>query len=218
MRFMMLVKATKDFEAGVWPDEKLLSEMAKWTEELVKAGARLESGRLQPSSTGVRVRYANGKFTVTDGPFAESKELIAGFCLIQAKSRDEAIEWAKRVPFQEGEIELRPLYELFDFPVDPAEKPDGWREKEEQFRRLTPRCALAERASARSVPSSSSRTSVRARRSNAFARWERGRSRRDRCPRMRNMGLTGGSNLCSPVSLGPAEPHLALGAQGHQGH
>src|SRR5216683_8032513 len=100
MRFMMLVKATKDFEAGVWPDEKLLSEMAKWTEELVKAGARLESGRLQPSSKGVRVRYANGKFTVTDGPFAETKELIAGFCLIQVKSRDEAIAWARRVPFQ----------------------------------------------------------------------------------------------------------------------
>ena len=138
MRFMMLVKATKDFEAGVLPDEKLLSEMAKWTEELVKAGARLEAGRLQPSSQGVRVRYANGKFTVTDGPFAETKELIAGFCLIQAKSTDEAIEWAKRVPFEEGEIELRPLYELFDFPVDAAEKPDGWREQEEQLRAAPP--------------------------------------------------------------------------------
>jgi hypothetical protein len=138
MRFMMLVKATKDFEAGVWPDEKLLSKMADWTEELVKADARLESGRLQASSQGARVRYANGKFMVTDGPFAESKELIAGFCLIKVKSREEAIEWAKRVPFQEGEIELRPLYELFDFPVDPAEKPDGWREKEEQFRTAPP--------------------------------------------------------------------------------
>jgi hypothetical protein len=134
MRFMMLVKATKDFEAGVWPDERLLSEMANWTEELVKAGARLESARLQPSSNGVRVRYADGRFLLTDGPFAESKELIAGFCLIQAKSLDEAIEWTKRVPFQEGEVELRPLYELSDFPVDPAEKPDGWREQEEQFR------------------------------------------------------------------------------------
>src|ERR1700730_7640978 len=113
MRFMMLVKATKDFEAGVWPDEKLLSEMANWTEELVKAGARLEAGRLQPSSHGVRVGYANGKFMMTDGPFAESKELIAGFCLIQAKSLNEAIEWTKRVPFQGGEIELRPLYALF---------------------------------------------------------------------------------------------------------
>jgi hypothetical protein len=138
MRFMMLVKATKDFEAGVWPDEKLLSEMANWTEELVKAGARLESGRLQPSLQGARVRYANGKFVMIDGPFAESKELIAGFCLIQVKSREEAIEWAKRVPFREGEIELRPLYELFDFPVDPAEKPDGWREKEEQYRAAPP--------------------------------------------------------------------------------
>jgi hypothetical protein len=138
MRFMMLVKATKAFEAGVLPDEKLLSEMANWAEELVKAGARLESGRLQPSSKGVRVRYADGKFMLTDGPFAESKELIAGFCLIQVKSREEAIEWAKRVPFQEGEIELRPLYELFDFPVDAAEKPDGWREKEEQFRTAPP--------------------------------------------------------------------------------
>ena len=138
MRFMMLVKATKDFEAGVWPDEKLFSEMADWSEALVKAGARLDAGRLQPSSEGVRVRYANGKFMVTDGPFAESKELIAGFCLIQAKSREEAIEWTKRVPFQEGEIEVRPLYELFDFPVDPAEKPDGWREKEDQLRAAPP--------------------------------------------------------------------------------
>jgi hypothetical protein len=138
MRFMMLVKATKGYEAGVWPDEKLLSEMAKWTEELVKAGARLEGGRLQPSSKGVRVRYADGKFTVTDGPFPETKEVIAGFCLIQAKSLDDAIEWTKRVPFQEGEIELRPLYELFDFPVDPAEKPDGWREKEERLRAAPP--------------------------------------------------------------------------------
>ena len=138
MRFMMLVKATKDFEAGVWPDEKLLSEMANWTEELVKAGARLETGRLQPSSHGVRVRYANGKFTMTDGPFAETKELIAGFCMIQVKSLDEAIEWTRRLPFQEGEIELRPLYELFDFPVDAAEKPDGWRDKEEQVRAAPP--------------------------------------------------------------------------------
>jgi hypothetical protein len=138
MRFMMLVKATKDFEAGVWPDEKLLSEMAKWTEELVKAGARLDTGRLQPSSQGARVRYANGKFTVTDGPFAETKELIAGFCLIQAKSLDEAIEWTKRVPFEQGEIELRQLYELFDFPVGAAEKPDGWREQEERFRAAPP--------------------------------------------------------------------------------
>jgi hypothetical protein len=138
MRFMMLVKATKDFEAGVLPDEKMLSEMAKYTEELVKAGALLASDRLEPSSKGTRVRYSSGKFMVTDGPFAETKELVAGFCLIQAKSREEAIEWAKRVPFREGEIELRPLFELTDFPVDAAEQPDGWREKEEQMRAAPP--------------------------------------------------------------------------------
>ncbi len=134
MRFMLAVKATEDFEAGVWPDEKMLSEMAKWTEELVKAGALLACQRLQPSSQGARVRYAKGKITVTDGPFAETKELIAGFCLIEAKSRDEAIAWAKRIPFQEGEVEVRPLFELTDFPVDPAEQPGGWRDQEEQMR------------------------------------------------------------------------------------
>jgi hypothetical protein len=138
MRFMLLVKASKDYEAGVWPDEKLLSEMATWSEELVKAGARLDTGRLQPSTAGARVRYAKGKFTVTDGPFAETKELIAGFCMIQAKSKEEAIEWAKRVPFQEGEIEVRPLYELTDFPVDPGEQPGGWREKEDWVRAAPP--------------------------------------------------------------------------------
>jgi hypothetical protein len=138
MRFMMLVKASKDSEAGVLPDEKALSEMAKYTEELVKAGALIAAERLQPSSKGARVRYANGKFSVIDGPFAETKELVAGFCLIQANSRDEAIAWAKRVPFQEGEVEIRPLFELTDFPVDPAEKSDGWREKEEQFRAAPP--------------------------------------------------------------------------------
>jgi hypothetical protein len=138
MRFMMLVKANDEFEAGVFPNEKLLSEMAAYTEELVKAGALISSERLQPSSNGVRVHYANGKFVLTDGPFAETKELIAGFCLIQANSTEEAIEWAKRVPFQEGEVEVRPLFELTDFPVDPTEKPDGWREREEQFRAVPP--------------------------------------------------------------------------------
>ena len=138
MRFMMLVKASKHCEAGVLPDEKLLSEMGKYNEELVKAGALLAVNGLQASSKGARVRYSNGKFKVIDGPFAETKELIAGFWLIQAKSKEEAIEWAKRVPFQEGEVEVRPLFELPDFPVDPAEKPDGWRDKEEQFRASPP--------------------------------------------------------------------------------
>jgi hypothetical protein len=134
----MLVKANKDCEAGVMPDEKMLSEINKYNEDLVKAGTLLAVHRLQASSKGARVRYSNGKFKVIDGPFAETKELIAGFWLIQAKSREEAIEWAKRVPFQEGEVEVRPLFEVPDFPVDPAEKPDGWREKEEQFRAAPP--------------------------------------------------------------------------------
>ncbi len=138
MRFMLLVKATNDYEKGVLPDEKMLSAMATYTEELVKAGALVGCERLQPSSTGTRVHYAKGKLTVTDGPFAETKELIAGFSLIEARSREEAIEWAKRIPFQEGEIEVRPLFELTDFPVDPAEQPDGWRDKEEQFRDTAP--------------------------------------------------------------------------------
>ena len=138
MRFMMLVKANKDCEAGRLPDEKALSEIRKYNEELVKAGALLAVDGLQASSKGARVRYSKGKYTVIDGPFSETKELIGGFWLIQAKSREEAIEWAKRVPFQEGEVEVRSLFEVTDFPVDPAEKPDGWREKEEQFRAAEP--------------------------------------------------------------------------------
>ena len=138
MRFMIIVKATKDSEAGVLPDEKILSEMGTDNEQLVKAGALLAAEGLQASSKGARVRCSKGKITVTDGPFAEAKELVAGFWLIQAKSKEEAVEWARRVPFQEGEVEVRPLFELPDFPVDPAEKPDGWREKEEQFRAAPP--------------------------------------------------------------------------------
>ena len=120
MRFMMLVKATKDFEAGVWPDEKLLSKMADWTEELVKAGARLEAGRLQPSSQGVRVRYANGKFTLTDGPFAETKELVGGFAILEAASKEDAIRLGKDFmqlhadvlgQAYEGTLEVRPMFE-----------------------------------------------------------------------------------------------------------
>jgi hypothetical protein len=134
MRFMLLVKSTKNYEAGIWPDEKLEAELAKYREELVKAGVRLDGARLQPSSQGARVHYAKGKFTVLDGPFAETKELIAGFSMIEVKSLEEAIEWAKRIPFPDGEVEVRPLFELTDFPVDPAEQSGCWRDKEEQFR------------------------------------------------------------------------------------
>jgi hypothetical protein len=138
MRYMLMIKATKEYEAGALPDEATLMEMAKYTEELVAAGAWLGAERLQPSSAGLRVHYSKGKITVTDGPFPETKELIAGFCLIQAQSRDAAIEWAKRIPLPVGEIEVRPLFELTDFPVDPSEKPGEWRENEEQLRAAPP--------------------------------------------------------------------------------
>ena len=115
MRFMMIVKANKDSEAGVLPTEEQLAEMAKYNEELVKTGVMLAGEGLQASSKGARVRYAGAKRTVIDGPFAETKELIAGFWLIQAKSKAEAIEWAKRVPFEEGEVEIRQVFELEDF-------------------------------------------------------------------------------------------------------
>ena len=138
MRFMVIVKATKDSEAGVMPSQQLLTEMGKFNEELVKAGVMLAGDGLHPSSRGTRVRYSNRTFQIIDGPFAETKELIAGYWLVQVKSRDEAIEWARRAPFREGEVEVRPLFELTDFPVDSAEKPDGWRDKEQEFRDAPP--------------------------------------------------------------------------------
>jgi hypothetical protein len=120
MRFMMIVKANKDSEAGVMPGEELISAMTKYNEELVKAGVLLDLSGLQPSSKGFRVRYSGGKPTIIDGPFPETKELIAGFWLIKVNSRQEAIEWAKRIPAPhgknaEGEIEVRQLFELEDF-------------------------------------------------------------------------------------------------------
>ena len=118
MRFMVLVKADKNSEAGVMPDTKLLAAMGKFNEELVKAGLMLAGEGLQPSSKGARIRFSGKKRTVIDGPFAESKELIAGFWLIQAKSLAEAIEWVKRVPFSgqpESEIEIRQVFEAEDF-------------------------------------------------------------------------------------------------------
>jgi hypothetical protein len=139
MRFMMLVRSTKNYEAGIWPDTKLEAELAKYTEELVKAGVRLDGARLQPSSQGARVRYAKGKCTVLDGPFTETKELIAGFSMIEVKSLEEAIEWAKRIPFPDGEVEVRPLFELTDFPVDPAEQSGDRRDKECSFAPPQPR-------------------------------------------------------------------------------
>ena len=115
MRFMMIVKASKESEAGVMPSEKALAEMAKYNEELVKAGVMLDGAGLKPSSKGARIKYSGEKRTVVDGPFTETKELVAGFWIIQVKSKDEAVEWAKRVPFDDGEVELRQFFELEDF-------------------------------------------------------------------------------------------------------
>ena len=117
MRFMVIVKANKDSEAGVLPDQKILAQMGKFNEELVKAGVMLAGEGLQASSKGARVRFEGPtKRTVIDGPFTETKELIAGFWLWQVKSKEEALEWLKRAPFQEGEVEIRPLFEIGDFP------------------------------------------------------------------------------------------------------
>ena len=119
MRFMVIVKATKDSEAGVLPDKKLLADMGKYNEELVKAGVMLAGEGLQASSKGARVRFSGSKRTVIDGPFPETKELIAGYWLFQVKSLEEAIEWVKRcpnpMPNQESEIEIRQVFESDDF-------------------------------------------------------------------------------------------------------
>ncbi len=115
MRFMVIVKANKDSEAGIMPSEEILREMGNFNEKLVKAGAMLAGEGLHPSSKGKRIRFEGKKKTVIDGPFAETKELIAGFWLIQAKSMAEAVEWMKRSPFQEGEIEIRQVFEDADF-------------------------------------------------------------------------------------------------------
>ena len=131
MRVMVLVKADKDSEAGVMPSEQLLTDMGNFNEELVKAGVMLAGEGLHPSSKGKRVRFSGDKKTVIDGPFAETKELIAGFWMWQVKSMDEAIEWIKRAPFQETEIELRPVFEAEDFG---AEFTPELREQEDRLR------------------------------------------------------------------------------------
>src|SRR2546426_4968881 len=115
MRVMVLVKANKDSEAGILPDKKILTDMGKFNEELANAGVMLAGEGLHPSSKGVRVKFAGGKKSVIDGPFAETKELVAGFWLWQCKSLDEAIEWLKRAPFEETEVEIRQLFEAEDF-------------------------------------------------------------------------------------------------------
>lgn len=135
MRVMAIIKATKKSEAGVMPDEELLSKMGKYNEELVKAGVLLAGDGLKPSREGKRVRLSKGKKTVVDGPFTETKELIAGYWIWQVKSMDEALEWVRRcpdpMPDEEGEIELRPIFEAEDFG---EELTPELREKEEALR------------------------------------------------------------------------------------
>ena len=119
MRFAVLVKATKESEAGVMPNTELLTQMGKFNEELVKAGIMLAGDGLQPSAKGKRIRFARGERKVVDGPFSETKELVAGFWIWKVKSLDEAVQWASRcpdpMPGEEAELELRPLYEMDDF-------------------------------------------------------------------------------------------------------
>ena len=146
MRFMVIVKANKDTEAGVMPTSELLTEMGKFNEELVKAGVMLAGEGLHPSSKGARVRFSGGKRTVIDGPFAETKELIAGFWIWQVKSKDEAIEWVKRCPNPDGtdvEIEIRQVFEAEDFG---AEFTPELREQEE---RLRARASIAKQVAGR---------------------------------------------------------------------
>jgi hypothetical protein len=132
MRFMVIVKADKNSEAGVLPSHELLAEMGKFNEELVKAGVMLAGEGLQASSKGARVKFSGNKRTVTDGPFTETKELVAGFWLWQVRSKEEAIEWLKRAPFRNGEeVEIRQVFEAEDFG---AEFTPELREQEERLR------------------------------------------------------------------------------------
>lgn len=134
MRFMVIVKANKDSEAGVMPSEQMLAEMGKFNEELVNAGVMLAGEGLHPSSKGARVKFSGDKRTVIDGPFAETKELVAGFWLWKVKSKEEAIEWAKRCPNpsgDEGELEIRQVFEAEDFG---EEFTPELREQEERLR------------------------------------------------------------------------------------
>ena len=136
MRYMILVKATVDSEAGVMPDADLVAAMVDYHEALAKAGVLLDGAGLKPSREGWRVRHSGGWRTIVDGPFAETKELVAGYTLIQVRSRDEAIEWARRFPAPHGagvasEIEVRPLYELEDFP--PSEGLDRFKELQDRM-------------------------------------------------------------------------------------
>jgi hypothetical protein len=140
MRFMMLVKADKNSESGVLPSKELIAAMGKFNEEMMKAGVMLAGEGLHPSSKGARVSFSKTKPTVTNGPFTPPTELVAGFWLIQVSSKEEAIQWASRIPFTDGVVELRQVFEASDFPADilppeEAAREQAWRD--EQQRRAT---------------------------------------------------------------------------------
>jgi hypothetical protein len=129
MRFMILVKANEQSEAGVLPSRELLAAMGRFNEEMVKAGVMLAGDGLQPSSKGARIKYSGEKRTVTDGPFTEAKELIAGYWVLEVSSKEEAIEWLSRAPFEDGEVEIRQVYELSDFPAESYPPEEAAREQ-----------------------------------------------------------------------------------------
>jgi len=140
MRFMMLVKATPESEAGQLPSREIVAEMSKYNEGLIKAGVLLAADGLQASSKGARVKFGGGKPKVIDGPLTETKELIAGFWLIEARSKEEAIEWASRVPFEDGEVEVRQVFEPTDFPPEILPPEEAAREQEirEELQKKSP--------------------------------------------------------------------------------
>ncbi|MGI8564500.1 MAG: YciI family protein [Candidatus Dormibacter sp.] len=137
MRFMLLLKANQDTEAGVVPGPEVFAAMARFNEEVAEAGVLLAAEGLQPSSKGARIKFSGENRTVTDGPFTETKELIAGYWLLQVRSKEEAIEWAKRSPLQEGEVEVRQVFEASDFPpeVFPAEEAEREQALREELQR-----------------------------------------------------------------------------------
>lgn len=134
MRFMILIKSNADTEAGILPSSEMIAAMGKYNEALIDAGVMLAGEGLHPSAKGARIKFEGGKTTVTDGPFAETKELLGGFWLIQTKDRDEAIAWCKQIPLGNGEeVELRQVFEVADFPVDSVseehlQKEQAWRD------------------------------------------------------------------------------------------
>jgi len=186
---MVMVKTDEKSEAGVLPDEKLLAAMGDYNAELTRHGLMLAGEGLQASAKGARVKVAGKKFSVSDGPFAEAKEMVGGYWILQAGSKDEVVECVKRAPLQEGEVEIRPLYELEDFPVDPAEQAGGWRDREQEARE-------ASGGASPGPTRSSTRKPSWARRSPSTTRTRAGRGSSSRAMAM---SVTCRANPCGPT-------------------